>query len=670
MKRISILQKMLIGISIPVTLVFLLSGVLISTMVERTTSRQALEKLESDSLAASNQASDFFTHYLSGAQQAASNYQVEAFMKSVSGKTRLNQAPGFDEIKISLDKMAATDTANILASWIGDFDTSQITQSDGFNSADGWDITSRPWYRVKTTGKPVLTEPYIDASTGQMIVTAAAPVYDHGSQDIIGAVGYDIKLSQLTAIMQQYKVGEQGFIILVTDGGQVIYHPDSQYIQKDVGEVHWSDNVAAALKKGQVGTLDYTMSGVSYSGSVNVVDSCGWYVLSGLPTVEIMSSFYSAVKTIITIYVLGVVVLILLISLISLSISRPLKKLAVVAEKIADGDLNVKVDVASSDETGLVARAMAKTAARLNDYIHYIDEISQILNQIAENNLVFELKYSYDGEFYKMKESMLRIKKMLTSTLEQISQTSSDVSSGADNVSSGAQALSQGTTEQASSIEELAATITEISGQVRENAKDSQEANGLVMQVSNELTASNRQMQELKKAMDDIDRSSGEIGKIIKTIEDIAFQTNILALNAAVEAARAGEAGKGFAVVADEVRNLASKSGQAAKETTKLIEDSINSIGNGTGLTEAAAAKMLQVVASAENVSRAINRITAASNKQSEAISQVSIGVEQISGVVQSNSATAEESAAASQQLSDQARGLEELVHRFQLERN
>lgn len=670
MKRISILQKMLIGISIPVILVFLLSGALISSMVRQTVNKQALEKLEADSLAASNQASDFFTKYLSGAQQAASNYQVEAFIKSVSGKTRLNQAPGYDEAKISLDKMAATDTENILAAWIGDFDTSQITQSDGFNSVDGWDITSRPWYRVKATGKPVLTEPYIDASTGQMIVTAAAPVYDHMSREIIGAVGYDIKLSQLTAIMQQYKIGDQGFIILATDGGQVIYHPDSQYIQKMVNDVNWSANVMSSLQNGQTGTLDYMMAGVSYSGSVNVVSSCGWYVLSGMPTDEIMASFHSAVKTIITIYALGTAVLILLISFISLNISRPIKRLAMIAEKIADGDLDVKVDVASADETGLVAQAMGKTVARLNDYIHYIDEVSQVLDQIAENNLVFELKHSYDGEFFKIKESLLRIQKMLTSTLEQITRTASDVAAGSDNVSSGAQALSQGTTEQASSIEELAATITEISGQVRENAKDSQEANGLVMQVSSELTASNHQMQELKEAMEEINRSSGEIGKIIKTIEDIAFQTNILALNAAVEAARAGEAGKGFAVVADEVRSLASKSGQAAKETTKLIEDSISSIGNGTSLTEAAAAKMLQVVESAERVSEAISRITAASNKQSEAISQVSIGVEQISGVVQSNSATAEESAAASQQLSDQARVLEELVHRFRLEKN
>lgn len=670
MKRISIRQKMLIGIIIPVTLILVLTGVFISTMVQKTITGQAREKLESDSLAAAYQASEFFTQYLSGTEQAASGYQAETFIKEVSaGKKQMNRTPSYNEMKITLDNMAGVDTTNILATWIANFDTSQITQSDGYTSEAGWDVTTRPWYQVKTTGQPMVTEPYVDVSTGQMIVTAASPVFDSTTQEKIGAVGYDIKLSQLSTIMEQYKIGEQGFIILITDSGQVIYHPDSQNIQKEASQIDWSNNVTTALSEGQIGSLDYSMSGIEYSGSVNKVGSCGWYVLSGLPVSEIMSSFYSTVKAIITVFALALVALILIITAISLTISRPLKRLAVVAEKIADGDLNVKVDVISRDETGLVAQAMSKTAKRLNEYVNYIDEIAQVLNQIADSNLVFNLKYSYDGEFSKVKESLLHIKKMLTATLEQIKHTSTDVADGSDHVSSGAQALSQGATEQASSIEELAATITDISGQVKDNAQNSQDADILVKKVAMELTDSNRQMQELKQAMEDIDRSSGEIGKIIKAIEDIAFQTNILALNAAVEAARAGEAGKGFAVVADEVRNLASKSADAAKETTKLIEDSINSIRNGTGLTDTAADKLLQVVERAGTASEAIGRITDASHSQAEAISQVSLGVEQISAVVQSNSATAEESAAASQQLTDQAKVLEDLVSRFRVER-
>lgn len=665
MKKSSILKKMLVGISAPVILVLACSGFLISSKVRTTVTQQAKENLDSESAAASSQVSDFFTQYLSGASHAASSYQFETFIKSVSGKTRLNVADGYKEVKISLDKMAAVDPDNILAAWVGDFDTSQITQSDGYNSEDGWDITGRPWYRVKETRKPVLTEPYIDASTGQLIVSAAAPVFDVQTNEVIGAVGFDIKLEQLTSIMQTYKVGKEGFIILATDQGLVIHHPDSRYIQKQVSEVDWPLEVSEAFLNGFTGSMDYTMNGVKYSGSMNPVKSCGWYVLSGLPVSEIMETYYSSVTMIVTIFVSGLVILLVIIYLISKGISGPVKRLALIADRIAGGDLGVKVDVSTTDETGLVAAALDKTVVRLNQYIDYIDEISVVLDQIADSDLTFELKHDYAGEFAKIKTSILKIKRVLTNTMNQISQASGEVFSGSEHVAAGSHALSQGATQQASAVEELAQTISDISNQVHDNAMDSQEANQMVNQVSKDLVHNSGRMEELAAAMKEINHRSGEIGKVIKAIEDIAFQTNILALNAAVEAARAGESGKGFAVVADEVRNLAAKSAEAAKETTQLLEGSIQSMANGTSLAAQAAGETLSVAEKAKQAEAAIDRITQATNKQANAIGQVVIGVDQINSVVQNNSATAEESAAASQQLSGQAQVLKNLVGKF-----
>lgn len=346
----------------------------------------------------------------------------------------------------------------------------------------------------------------------------------------------------------------------------------------------------------------------------------------------------------------------------------PVKELARISNQLAAGNLNIKVNVNSSDETGLVAEAMEKTVERLSSYIDYIDEISQVLDQIARKDLVFELKYDYTGEFSKVKTSLLNIKKTLNDTLEHITRTSFEVASGASHISDGAQNMAQGATEQASSVEELAAAISELSTQVNQNAEDAKSADLLIAQTVNELTASNQQMQELREAMDDINRSSGEIGKVIKTIEDIAFQTNILALNAAVEAARAGASGKGFAVVADEVRNLASKSSEAAKETTQMIEASIRSVQTGNQLANKAADTMMKLVLNSGKTTDAIRRISEATNSQATAISQVSLGIDQISGVVQNNSATAEESAAASEQLSSQSQILKRLAEEFHLE--
>ena len=667
-KNRSILGKMIVGISVPVMLVMGCAGALILANVNKIVTDLSEERLISDSNAAAYQVSDFFTKYMSGAEQAAANLQFEDFLEANNDITmRLNQAEGYKEIKVSLDKMASSDTENIQASWLGDFDTSQITQSDNYNSPPGWDITSRPWYAVKSTQKPVLTEPYIDASTGNLIVTAAAPVFCNESNEAIGAIGYDISLTQLTRTMGNYKVGENGFLILCTPDGQVVYYPDSDYISKNVVDTDLPDAVINAFSKGVTGNLQYRMDNKEYFGSMNQVSSSGWYVMSCIPMSEVMASYYSILKLIITVFGAGIILLLLIISFISKGISNPIKKLARISNRIAEGDLKVDVDVKSSDETGLVAEAMEKTVTRLRSYIDYIEEITAVLDQIAEKNLVFELKQEYTGEFSKVKESLLNIRQTLTATLQQITRTSADVAAGAGHISAGAQNMSQGATEQASSIEELAATVSDITLHVKDNAADADAAAQMVIKTADELTSSNRQMQKLREAMTNINDNSGEIGKVIKTIEDIAFQTNILALNAAVEAARAGAAGKGFAVVADEVRNLASKSSDAAKETTEMIEASIQSVQVGKQLTDETADTMLKLVADSGMTSEAMKRISDASTALSEAVSQVSQGIDQISGVVQNNSATAEESAAASEELYSQSNLLNSLVNEFHI---
>lgn len=349
------------------------------------------------------------------------------------------------------------------------------------------------------------------------------------------------------------------------------------------------------------------------------------------------------------------------------NITKPVREIDNVAQKIADGHLEESITYQSRDELGSLAVNFNKTVLRLRDYVDYIDEISKVLDEIANGNLTFQLTYDYTGEFSKVKQALDHISDSLNETMGQISEASDQVASGSDQVSGGAQALSQGATQQASSIQELAATINDISGQIGENAQNAQNASEKANAVGEEMAQSNRYMQGMVKAMDDISGSSKEIGKIIKTIEDIAFQTNILALNAAVEAARAGTAGKGFAVVADEVRNLASKSSEASKNTAALIENSIKAVENGTRMADDTAKALSEAVDRAKEVVETIDRISLASNEQASSIAQITQGVDQISSVVQTNSATAEESAAASEELSGQAQILKDLVGRFKL---
>ncbi len=349
---------------------------------------------------------------------------------------------------------------------------------------------------------------------------------------------------------------------------------------------------------------------------------------------------------------------------ISLGISKPVEELAEAAKKMAKGDLSAEVKINSNDEIGQLSSAFSETISTIHAYIN---DISTHLAQLEKGDLTIKTNLEYKGEFIHLKNSISGIVISLNEVISQIRQSSDQVSTGSDQVSVGSQALAQGATEQASSIEELAATITEISGQVKDNASHVRQASDDVHQVSEEIEQCNQSMQQMVQAMGKISNSSNQIEKIIKTIEDIAFQTNILSLNAAVEAARAGEAGKGFAVVADEVRNLAGKSAEAAKDTTQLIQNSIEQVGYGAKIADNTAESLLRAVQGVRSVTNTIAEISEATAKQSGAIQQVNLGVEQISSVVQTNSATAEESAAASEELSGQARMMKSLVQKFKV---
>lgn len=345
-------------------------------------------------------------------------------------------------------------------------------------------------------------------------------------------------------------------------------------------------------------------------------------------------------------------------------LTRPILEIEDAIKAMAKGDMSSKVTYKSKDELGDLAENLRFVLTTLSSYIGHICER---MDSLATGDLTVEMDMDYLGEFESIRHSGNKIISALNDTLGQLQQASEQVANGSEQVSSGAQALSQGATEQASSVEELAATLGELSNQVNDTAANSRDVNQLISDTAKEINNSKLKMESMVRAMSNINECSSEIEKIIKTIEDIAFQTNILALNAAVEAARAGEAGKGFAVVADEVRSLASKSQEAAKNTTVLINNSLNAVSEGSQIATDTQSSLLKVVDSADKIAENMAKITESADLQAEGISQVTQGIDQISSVIQTNSATAEESAAASEELFSQSSLLKSLVGRFRL---
>ena len=522
------------------------------------------------------------------------------------------------------------------------------------------------FYTPLANKKATWMEPYFNANISKTIISYVVPFYLKNG-DNYGVTGVDFDFAYLDDLLKKNQKYEGDSSFLINAEGKILYH--AQYQNGENFQEIEDGKYADAFKEMQDKDHGFVHEGSGKSSILMGFTTLenGWKIVTVPSYHEIYGSLESFKLTFTVFSVLFAAFMLVLAVLVGNRIAHPIVKLSKSVERMSQGALDEKITVKDQTEIGALAQSLESLGEQLKNYKLYIGEISQVLNQMSEGELSISLQHEYNGEFACIKAALNALSGKLTDLIGNIQTSSERVSEFAGNVANSAQSLSQGSIEQAGSIEQLSERIRAISDHVEKSAENTKLANAEAHSTQGEVEKADQQMQKMQKAMEEISDKSGEISKIIKTIDDIAFQTNILALNAAIEAARAGSYGKGFAVVADEVGNLAQKSADAAKDTTTLIEETVRAVEEGAKLAEHTAVSLQHVVKGSGQVNDLVNEIAKATEEQAKAVSDVREGISSISDVVQRNTATAEESGAASEELNQEAKALEKQVAEFKI---
>ena len=542
-----------------------------------------------------------------------------------------------------------------------------VVFATGIDIPEGLIVTERDWYKdaVAADGKMICTDPYIDANTGNLVITVAK-IIKKGTE-FFCVVGADVTIDEFVAKCSEFKLYDNSYAFLLSTTGEFIVHENADFLPKIEDGMAKSVNVAdipqyagnEVVPNTVFKTKDYNNKTVMICTSPL---SNGWQLGYSIDYREFSHSLRMLRKVYTAIFVPVIVVVLLGGSFILKKCLKPVQSIHKAIISMENGDLSYAPDYFGDDVLGVLCEALAKTNAALKGYVN---DISVNLENMANGNFNVKFSADYVGDFSSIKGSIEGIANSMQGIIEGVSTASSQVTIGADSVSETATSLAMGASEQSQTVDELNEIIEHFMTLVSESVDNAGKARDYSNQTGECIENSNVSMKELLDSMEQITEMSTQIEKIVKTIDDIAFQTNILALNAAVEAARAGAAGKGFAVVADEVRNLASKSAEAAKGTTALIQNTTEAVAKGSAIANATAESLDAVTVKSRDVNTLVENISKACDEQRAQISVINDKLTAISDIARKNAATAEESAASSEELSGQARTLDDLMAQF-----
>ncbi len=570
-----------------------------------------------------------------------------------------------DKCRKFLADCAARDE-EIYDAYIG-FPNSTIYFGSGWEpTIEELDPVTRGWYiSAASSDDVVITDPYIDAQSGKLVITCSVKITRDG--EFAGVLAQDIFIDEIQNVVNELSIDENGYALLCTKDGTLIVHENPDYsMGVDSSGNQTTHNISEAFENLTV-TSDEASDSVDYSGEKVKYNEVGvgltdWRLGYAVNSSEYNEKIKDTVVMFLVMTVVFSVVILLIVTVLIRSAFKPLTVMAEKSKEVSAGNLSVSFGYDKNDEIGDVCGAIEENNRVVKNYI---DDIENRLGAISHGNFSVESEVEYIGDYSAIKASLDSISQSLGEVFSGIDDASAAVFSGAEGVSTESNQLSESVSRQTEIIENIVSGMKDLSEKIDNNVSRTDSARNAAHGTMSAVEEEDARMTRLLEAMKEISESSDKIKNIIGTIEDIAFQTNILALNASVEAARAGVAGKGFAVVADEVRNLAGKSAEASLNTSKLIEQSAEAVNRGMKIAEDTSSSLGEVVSRTEEIDKIIVEINEESHDQRTRVDEVNEMISRVSDYVSACAANAEESAAASEELNGQAASLKQMLDKF-----